>query len=137
MSDTSSSSYKIVVGFDWSDSARRALNWAVQEAAARGGTVEAINACIPGEYSSDQEQAEIAQKKLDDAVSETIGQASVHVEAVVELGHPSRVLLARSTGADMLVVGSRGRGEITSTVLGSVGRHAVTHPAAPVVVIVR
>lgn len=137
MTDTGDSSYKIVVGFDQSDSSRRALMWAVQQAAGRGGAVEVVNAWTPGEFGSYQEQAQIAQKKLGDAVSETIGQAGVRVDTVAERGHPGHVLIERSKGADMLVVGSRGRGGITSALLGSVGEYAATHAGAPVVVIVR
>ena len=45
------------------------------------------------------------------------------------------MLLERSRGAVLLVVGSRGRGAWRSTVLGSVALHCVTHAACPVVVV--
>ncbi len=43
-------------------------------------------------------------------------------------GHPAEVLLRAAEHADLLVIGSRGRGDLAGLVLGSVG-HAVLHHA--------
>jgi len=51
-------------------------------------------------------------------------------------GRPETVLARASTGADLLVVGSRGRGELSELLLGSVAA-AVLHTAARPVVVVR
>jgi len=50
-------------------------------------------------------------------------------------GHPARVLLDASAGAELLVIGSRGHGGFVEAMLGSVGQHCVHHATCPVVVI--
>jgi nucleotide-binding universal stress UspA family protein len=54
---------------------------------------------------------------------------------VVEDRNPAEALVELSAHADMLVVGSRGRGGFTSLLLGSVSHAAVLHARCPVVVI--
>ena len=48
--------------------------------------------------------------------------------------HPAGALMGAAEGADVLVVGSRGRGRFTGMLLGSVSRHVAAHAACPVVV---
>jgi len=54
---------------------------------------------------------------------------------VVEDRNPAEALLELSADADLLVVGSRGRGGFTSLLLGSVSHQVVLHARCPVVVI--
>ena len=55
----------------------------------------------------------------------------------VLVGRPATVLVAhaRETGADLLVMGSRGRGPIASMVLGSVSAEVATDAPCPVLVV--
>jgi nucleotide-binding universal stress UspA family protein len=59
------------------------------------------------------------------------------VEQVVEQGDPAAVLLRRSEGADMLVVGSRGHGGFNRLLVGSVSEKCVRHATCSVIVIRR
>lgn len=61
----------------------------------------------------------------------------VEVEAKVVLGHPVPALVSRATHARILVVGSRGRGALTSLVLGSVSHGVLHHATGPVAVVHR
>jgi nucleotide-binding universal stress UspA family protein len=59
----------------------------------------------------------------------------VDVRTSIEEGSPAKVLIERSQGADLLVVGSRGLEGFTGMLLGSVSQHLVAHAHCPVVVV--
>jgi len=62
--------------------------------------------------------------------------AGVEVERVViDDRHPAEALVEASGGADLLVVGSRGRGGFKQLLLGSVSHAVVMHSVCPVVVV--
>jgi nucleotide-binding universal stress UspA family protein len=62
--------------------------------------------------------------------------AGVEVERVViDDRHPAEALVEASSDADLLVVGSRGRGGFTQMLLGSVSHAVVLHALCPVVVV--
>lgn len=55
--------------------------------------------------------------------------------SVIRSGPPAPQLIAESRGAEMLIVGSRGRGGFTGLLLGSVSRACAEHASCPVLVI--
>ncbi|GIE29728.1 hypothetical protein Ait01nite_027730 [Actinoplanes italicus] len=59
----------------------------------------------------------------------------VAVGAEATVAHPAEVLTHASTGAQLLVVGSRGHGAVSGLLLGSVSQHLLRHSACPVVVV--
>ncbi len=59
----------------------------------------------------------------------------VTVERVVSEGSPGDVLVDAAADADLVVVGSRGRGGIKSALLGSVSSHVAHHAPCPVVIV--
>jgi len=66
----------------------------------------------------------------------TLKYPDVAVTTVVTGGGAARALIEQASRAQLLVVGSRGRGELSGLLLGSVG-HAVLHRAACPVAVVR
>ena len=60
--------------------------------------------------------------------------AGVEVRELVGEGPPAKVLLESAKDADLLVIGSRGRGGFASAVLGSVSLACVLHARCPVLV---
>lgn len=51
----------------------------------------------------------------------------LHIETQVVEGPAAPVLVERSQGAPLLVVGSRGHGELAGMLLGSASEHSVAH----------
>ena len=120
----------IVVGVDGSDESRRALDWALAWARVYDAPVRVVHAYAPEE--SPREADLIANAEVKEARTEGV---EVQVEAVP--GHAVRVLLEAARDADLLVVGTRGRGRrgFPGLLLGSVSRQLATNPACPVVVV--
>ncbi|MCE3555249.1 universal stress protein [Pseudonocardia sp. RS11V-5] len=65
----------------------------------------------------------------------TAGYPDVPVERVVLREPPAAALVARSHGAGLVVVGSRGRGTVRGALLGSVSQAVLQHADAPVPVV--
>jgi nucleotide-binding universal stress UspA family protein len=59
----------------------------------------------------------------------------VKIQTSVEQGNAAKVLIERSKGADLIVVGSRGRDGFAGMLLGSVSQHVVAHAHCPVAVV--
>jgi nucleotide-binding universal stress UspA family protein len=137
---------RIVVGIDGSDTSRQALAWAVREAGTHGGRVEAVTTWhlpYPEMYpygvaaGEDKELHERQAREVLDGVvdgTDTAGLAEP-VERIVACGHPASTLVDMAKGADLLVVGSRGRGGFAGLLLGSVSTYCVHHAACPVLVV--
>ncbi|MFF1870504.1 universal stress protein [Streptomyces sp. CB03911] len=142
MGTTSESAHPvIVVGVDGSPSSRAALHWAQRQARLEDASVEAVAAwdyppmsgwglSIPG-----PEIEEAARLALADTVKQEQDATRPPVRQRIEYGHPADVLLRAARGAHLLVVGSRGLGGFTGTLLGSVSRHCVEHAPCPVLVV--
>jgi nucleotide-binding universal stress UspA family protein len=79
-------------------------------------------------------QAEDLLEGLLEEVGEAVEGIDVQT-SVVEDRSPAEALVELSADADLLVVGSRGRGGFTTLLLGSVSHAAVLHAHCPVVVI--
>lgn len=78
-----------------------------------------------------------AERVLDATIAAALGGEHDDVRVVrdvIEGGAPE-VLVAASAGADLLVLGCRGRGPLSEAVLGSVGRHCARHAPCPVVIV--
>jgi nucleotide-binding universal stress UspA family protein len=82
---------------------------------------------------------EVASARAEELVEELLGEvgaAGVEVQpTVVRERHPADALVELSSDADLLVVGSRGRGGFRGLVLGSVTHALVLHATCPVVVV--
>jgi nucleotide-binding universal stress UspA family protein len=90
----------------------------------------------PAGLPSSREIARRAEAALDQTVREVLGDdMPMDIEQIVEQGDPAAVLLRRSEGADMLVVGSRGHGGFNRLLIGSVSEKCVRHATCSVIVI--
>lgn len=137
---------RIVVGVDSSEQSRRALRWAVRQAELTGADVEAVLAWEPpfsgwgSRVPAVEEQAlaDIAGKILAESIEKAVGaEVPVEITARAEEGTAAQVLLKAASADDvrLLVVGSRGVGDFTGALLGSVGQHCAQHAPCSVVIV--
>ena len=136
----------IVVGIDGSPESQKALTFAVNEARVRGDRLRAISVwqCEPRPLTDHDAGFDVHDK---DRVAEaqTAAQAELDIvlagatvpatELLVCEGDPAQVLIEESREADMLVVGSRGRGSLAGALLGSVSQGCASHAQCPVTVV--
>ena len=139
-----SSPGRLVVGVDGSLHSQEALRWAIGQARRTGQQIEAVTSwTIPVDYgvggvapvaAYDWEGA--ATGILKDTLAAVVDPSDAdRVSQRVVMGHPARVLLDAAAGADLLVVGSRGRGGFTGMLLGSVSQQVISRARCPVIVV--
>jgi len=137
----------LVVGTDFSDSASHALDYAVTFAKSAGAKITLVHvyelptytypdALVPASPEMTREIEEAARKSTDAACARYAG-SGVPMEAVVREGKAWREIehVALERSADLIVIGTRGRGAMARALLGSVAEKVVGTSSIPVVVI--
>lgn len=135
----------VVVGVDGSPSAARAVRWAAREAVRRDAPLLMVHVCalVPGVVPHatavrGYQNAVIEEGRsllAEAATSAREAAAGVVVETALGSGSAAEQLIARSASAQLVVVGSRGRGGIAGLVAGSVAVALAAHSHCPVVVV--
>lgn len=139
---------RIVVGVEGSGGARAALRWAIKEARHRNAFVDVVTAYsttyVPASpdfnyVPLDPIDLEAEVKRMQDSIIDEV-LAEVDVEGVeirrrMVRGRAADTLIAESSNAAMLVVGSRGRGGFRGLLLGSVSQQIAQHGSCPVVIV--
>lgn len=120
----------VVVGVDGSQQSVAAASWAAHEAALRHADVAAV--LVHDVPARDEQLRRMLQGIVDRLAA---GHPQVGMNPEIIHGHPTAELIRRSTQAPLVVVGSRGRGPVTSTLLGSVSTKIAMHAHCPVVVV--
>lgn len=132
--------HRIVVGVDGSEHGNASLRWALAEAEVHGSELTAVFAWqipfleIPGAFDR-QEIEDLAKDFLVKAVAAVEPDPKVPVHLFVAQGDVSEALIRASEDADLLVLGSRGRGGFAGLRLGSVSQECVAHATCPVVIV--
>lgn len=145
---------RVVVGLDGSPAALAALRFGVEEARMREATLQVVHASEAPEWSGtpggyvvvgepaashdlagiEESYAEAATQALRTQI-EAVDTSGVEVVVDAVSGDPARALLDAADGADLLVVGSRGRGGFKGLILGSTSQKVAHHASCPVVIV--
>lgn len=135
----------VVVGIDGSDSARRAVRWAVDEAGRRNVGLRLVHAVeLPAGYAPGIVGPHALHSALKDrghdwlsTSREEAEQAApdLHVDTVLAVASPVPALVKESRDAALVVLGSRGLGGFSGLVLGSTAVELAGHAECPIVVV--
>lgn len=142
---------RIVVGVDTSPASIEALQRAADEARWRDATLEVVYVFpppepwaafpVPVERGEDQADIEGEREKAREELRKwldgvDVDTSDLDVEWTVAADkRPSHALVERSKGADLMVVGSRGRGGFAGLRLGSVSEQVSRHAECPVLIV--
>jgi nucleotide-binding universal stress UspA family protein len=137
---------RVVVGVDGSDLSTEATEYAFGQASGRGLGLTVLHAWNANVYTSglalsalvEPWQELVAEQELITAEALTLWAEKfpdVDVRTQVTQGRPADVLVDASAGAELVVVGSRGRGGFRGLLLGSVSRGVLHRAHCPVAVV--
>jgi nucleotide-binding universal stress UspA family protein len=134
---------KILVGIDGSENSKRAAMAAANLAELFKGSVTLVSVVKPGEYSlAVEDKAFLEDLKefhmdLVQAASDDVKREGIAIETKIELGTPWKELtrLAHDGKYDLIVVGSRGVGQVAEFLIGSNSTRVVQHSTIPVLVV--
>jgi nucleotide-binding universal stress UspA family protein len=133
----------IVVGYDGSETAKRALERAAELASKYGASVTAVSAVhvlhSAGRTAGARDPEEVAERRQELAEAEAfLAEKGIKANLVEGHGDPAEVIVdaAKEVGADLIVIGTRGLGAAERVLLGSVSTK-VLHDAPCDVLVVR
>lgn len=136
----------VVLGVDTSASSEEAIAWAFDEASRRETGLIAVHAWMAyvdvyarlyGVPPVDEIDAQVQAEEA--AFAERLAgwrekYPDVTVTALLRSGKPAKTLLEYADDAQLVVVGSRGHGDITGVLFGSVSRSLIHKAPCPVLV---
>ncbi len=135
----------IVVGIDGSSGSEHALRWAVARAD-RFGPVRPVSAWQYPFWAAAGPHGGLPLATIEEFEAAARRHATEAVEAVptddrrslaVYHGPAGPALVEAAVDASLIVVGTRGRGAVANTVLGSVSSYVVAHASVPTIVVPR
>ncbi|HVK21652.1 MAG TPA: universal stress protein [Actinokineospora sp.] len=136
----------VVVGVDGSALSERAIEFAFEEAATRGAELRAVLAWSdwPIEVMLDKGYGSLYLDTYVDEAQELLSERlagwgekypDVVVTREVSRSSPAKLLLKQAQNAQLVVVGSPGRGGFTGLTMGSTSQAMIHHAPCPVVVV--
>lgn len=134
----------LVTGVDGSDASLTALDWAVDEAVRHGLPLRIVHASLWERYegvvptwATDRPSGQILAENIVGTAAERARRRAPDLPLTTDVlaEDASTALLREGQEAAILVVGSRGRGELADLMLGSVGLVVAARAHCPVVVV--
>ncbi|MGW5268737.1 universal stress protein [Rhodococcus sp. NPDC003994] len=131
----------VVVGVDGSAEAEDAVSWAADVAGRQGLNLVLLTAVAPGVHvtatvdSPPGSTADAVLSRARRVATDRLGDARLRIDVESDHGTPAGVLVDRSETASLVVVGTRGLGEFTGGLSGSVSTAVATHARCAVAVV--
>jgi len=134
----------LLVGFDGSESSKRAFQAGVHLAADSGGDVVALTV-VPAPKAAELEgEVDAALRETNGPLAKAVGwgkqqakQADVRCTFKKQIGHPAELLIrvAEEGKFDLMVIGRRGRSRVKHWLIGSTTDRIVDHALCAVLIV--
>lgn len=134
---------KILVAYDGSISAKKAFDKALELTTEDGAELHVLTVVRALEVADDVETEAVIESSLEyhresmKPLAQEARDKRVKAEFDVVVGHPAEQIIYRADkiGADLIVVGDRGRSKFARLLLGSVSKQVVQYADRPVMVV--
>ena len=134
---------KLLVGYDGSEPAKRAIDFALDLARHYGAALHVLAVARPPEFGTEVEAEAVIENSRRhhthalQPLKSRLAKESIESRFEVAVGHPTRQLLlyAERHGIDHIVVGHRGHSVFEHWLLGSVARQVIAHASCAVTVV--
>ena len=134
---------KILVGYDGSAAGRKAFDSAFALAAKHGAELHVLTVCRTMDVGDDVETEAVIEhsreyhRRLLAELKTSVATGGVKTHYEVAVGHPAEQIMyhADRHGADLIVVGDRGRSKFARLLLGSVSKQVVQYAGRAVLVV--
>jgi nucleotide-binding universal stress UspA family protein len=143
----------ILVALDYGDTCQSVFNRAIELAQPLHANLNLVSVLRPERddsltqapysdadwktYTDRYRDLETVGSKMLESLAHQAKEAGIKVEFIQEIGNPGPVIceLAKTWGADLIVVGSHGRKGLSEMLLGSVSNYVVHHATCSVMVV--
>jgi nucleotide-binding universal stress UspA family protein len=134
---------KLLVGYDGSEPAKCAVDFALDLARHYGAALHVLAVARPPEFGTEVEAEAVIENSRRhyghalQPVKARLATESIESRFEVAVGHPAKQLLlyAERHGIDHIVVGHRGHSMFEHWLLGSVARQVIAHASCAVTVV--
>ncbi len=134
---------KILVGYDGSEPAAQAFDFALDLARRYGAELHILAVARPPEFGTEVETEAVIETsrrhftQVLHPLKTRLAAESIESKFEVVVGHPAKQLLlyAEKHGIDHIVVGHRGHSVFEHWLLGSVARQVIAHASCAVTVV--
>lgn len=134
---------RILLAYDGSEASAKASDLALDLARRYGARMTVLSVARPPEFGDDVETEAVIEnsrayhQRVLDGLRARAAASGVEAAFVVEVGHPTEQIIAAAerTGADLIVLGHRGKTLFQRLRLGSVSKQVVQYAECPVLVV--
>jgi nucleotide-binding universal stress UspA family protein len=134
---------RILLGYDGSETAKKAFHTACQLAATHGAELYVLSVARPPEIADDVETEAVIENSrryhrgLLAELKPAVAAKGIKCHFEVGIGHPAEQIIydADRHDVDLIVVGDRGRSNFARLLLGSVSKQVVQYAGRAVLVV--
>ncbi len=135
---------QIMVGFDGSESSKRAFQAALHLASESGGTVLALTVVRAPEAAELEGEVDAALRETNGLLAKAVGWAKQQAQRAgvsctfrKQIGHPADLItrVAGEGGFDLIVIGRRGHSAVKHWLVGSTTDRIVDHAPCAVLIV--